>query len=269
MSVASYIFLQQRDVVDDGKIKIYGNVDIREAQLSFNSSEHIKQLFVQEGEYVIKGQLLATLHTEVFEAQLLRAQAQLFTNQKMLAKLEAGSRIEEINKAKAGYNAATARTKSAIDSYERLKPLITKKLISPDELEKAQALADSAKADKEAVRQALISNEVAGRVYRMTAEGQHYRALQAEPSQVPEVLDALVESETVRVVMTSTTPPEGHSLLPNHNDVSITPVTPHFEDAFVAMLKTKSKLNTQPSLAIKAEVNPDDNVIQVENISRQ
>lgn len=164
LAVASYIFLQQRVVVDDGKIKIYGNVDIREAQLSFNSSEHIKELFVQEGEHVIKGQLLATLHTKLLEAQLLQAQAQLLTNQKMLAKLEAGSRIEDINKAKAEYNAATARTKSAIDSYERLKPLITNKLISPDELEKAQALADSAKADKEAVRQALILLEAGSRI---------------------------------------------------------------------------------------------------------
>jgi ABC-2 type transport system ATP-binding protein len=114
-----------------------------------------------------------------------------------------------------------------------------------------------------------FSDEVAGRVYQITAKGQRYRALQAELSQVPEVLDALVESETVRVVMTSTTPPEAHSLLPAHNDVSITPVTPHFEDAFVAMLKTKSKLNKHASVAKKAEVNHDDNVIQVENISRQ
>jgi HlyD family secretion protein len=164
LAVASYIFQQQRVVVDDGKIKLYGNVDIREAQLSFNSSEHIKELFVQEGDHVIKGQLLAKLHTEVLEAQLLQAQAQLLTYQKMLAKLDAGSRIEEINKARAEYNAVSSRTKSAIDSYERLKPLITKKLISPDELEKAQSLAESAKADKEAVRQGLILLEAGSRI---------------------------------------------------------------------------------------------------------
>jgi HlyD family secretion protein len=90
LALASYIFLQQRAVVDDSKIKLYGNVDIREAQLSFNSSEHIKQLFVQEGDHVIKGQLLATLHTEVLEAQLLQAQAQLFTNQKRRNKQSKG-----------------------------------------------------------------------------------------------------------------------------------------------------------------------------------
>ncbi|MDO7596076.1 MAG: biotin/lipoyl-binding protein [Pseudomonadota bacterium] len=70
---------------------------------------------MQEGDHVVKGQLLATLHTEVLEAKLLQAQAQLLTNQKMLAKLEEGSRIEDINKAKAEYNTATASTKSAID----------------------------------------------------------------------------------------------------------------------------------------------------------
>ncbi|MDO7596077.1 MAG: hypothetical protein MUR51_00010 [Pseudomonadota bacterium] len=42
LAVASYIFLQKSAVVDESKIKLYGNVDIREAQLSFNSSEHIK-----------------------------------------------------------------------------------------------------------------------------------------------------------------------------------------------------------------------------------
>lgn len=164
IAVASYIFLQQKVSIDNSKIKLYGNVDIREAQLSFNSSEHINQLFVQEGDHVTKGQLLATLHTDVLEAQLLQAQAQLLTNQQMLAKLEAGNRKEEINKARAEYNAAKARTKSAIDSYERLKQLIAKKLISPDELEKAQALADSAKAETEAVRQALTLLEAGPRI---------------------------------------------------------------------------------------------------------
>ncbi len=114
-----------------------------------------------------------------------------------------------------------------------------------------------------------FSDDVAGRVFQVTAKGQRYRALQAELSQAPDVLDALVESETVRVVMTSAMTPQAHQLLPNHNDVSITPVSPHFEDTFVAMLKTKSTQTTQARpAAIKADHSHDDNVIQVENLSR-
>jgi len=164
IAVLSYLLLQQKTNVDDSKITLYGNVDIREAQLSFNSSEHIKELFVQEGDHVNKGQLLATLHTQVLEAQKLQAEAQLLTNQQMLIKLEAGNRKEEIDKVKAEFNAAQARAKGAVDSYVRLKPLIEKHLISPDELEKAKALADSAQAETEAIRQALILLEAGARI---------------------------------------------------------------------------------------------------------
>ncbi|RLA00193.1 MAG: hemolysin D [Gammaproteobacteria bacterium] len=147
---------QQKQNHDESMITLYGNVDIREAQLAFNSSEHVQKLLVQEGDHVKKGQLLATLHTEILDAQLLQAQAQLLTSQQTLSKLEAGNRKEEINKAQAEFNAANARKKAAIDSYERLKPLLRKKLISPDDLEKSQSLADSAKAETEAVRQMFI-----------------------------------------------------------------------------------------------------------------
>jgi HlyD family secretion protein len=164
IAVVSYLLLQQKVSVDGNNITLYGNVDIREAQLSFNSSEHIKELFVQEGDHVSKGQLLATLHTQVLVAQQLQAQAKLQINQKMLGKLEAGNRKEEIDKAKAEFSAAKARAKSVVDTYNRLKPLIDKHLISPDELEKAKALADSALAETEAKRQSLILLEAGARI---------------------------------------------------------------------------------------------------------
>ncbi|RKZ91799.1 MAG: hemolysin D [Gammaproteobacteria bacterium] len=164
ISIAGYQYLQWKNQShDEHRIILYGNVDIREAQLAFNSSEHIDKLYVQEGDHVKKGQLLATLHTKTLEAQLLQVQAQLQANLQTLAKLEAGSRKEEINKAKAEFAAASARKKAAIDTYERLKQLLDKKLISPDELEKAEALADSVKAETEAIRQSLILLEAGPR----------------------------------------------------------------------------------------------------------
>lgn len=115
-----------------------------------------------------------------------------------------------------------------------------------------------------------FSDDVAGRVFQITAKGQRYRALQAQLSQAPDVLDALVESETVRIVMTTAMTPQAQTILPNLKDVSITAVTPHFEDAFVAMLKTKSTQTTQAKpVALKVAHSDDNNVIQVENLSRQ
>lgn len=115
-----------------------------------------------------------------------------------------------------------------------------------------------------------FSDDVAGRVFQITATGQRYRTLQAELSLAPGILDALVESETVRVVMTTATTPQANIILPNYSNVTISPVTPHFEDAFVAMLKTKSTQKPQQIAAVrKTELNDNVNVIQVKDLSRQ
>lgn len=108
VTIGSYLYLEhQNQGFDENQIILYGNVDIREAQLAFNSSEHISELLVQEGDHVKKGQLLATIHTEILETQLLQSQAQLLTSQQTLSKLEAGNRKEEINKARAEFNASS------------------------------------------------------------------------------------------------------------------------------------------------------------------
>jgi len=156
IGIGSYFYWQQKQNNEPGQLTLYGNVEIREAQLAFNSSEHIIEILVQEGDHVNKGQLLARLHTEALEAQLAGAQAQLEAQQQTVAKLESGSRKEEINQARAELEAATARTKSTHSTYKRLLGLLGKKLVSPENVENAKSLADSAKAEMEAARQVLI-----------------------------------------------------------------------------------------------------------------
>jgi len=136
-------------------LRLYGNVDIREAQLAFNSSEHIAEIRVQEGDRVTKGQLLARLHTELLEAQLAEAEAALLAQQQVVAKLEAGSRPQEIRKGEAELEAARARAISAADSYKRTERLLEKKLASPEDVENLRSLADAAEAQMEAVKQSL------------------------------------------------------------------------------------------------------------------
>jgi HlyD family secretion protein len=136
-------------------LRLYGNVDIREAQLAFNSSEHIAEIRVQEGDRVTRGQLLARLHTKLLEAQLAEAEATLLAQQQVVAKLEAGSRPQEIRKGEAELSAARARAISAADSYKRTERLEEKKLASPEDVENLRSLADAAEAQMEAVKQAL------------------------------------------------------------------------------------------------------------------
>lgn len=161
--IGSYFFWQQKQENDAGLLTLYGNVEIREAQLAFNSSEHIAEIFVEEGDPVKQGQLLARLHTEVLDAQLAGAEAQLAAQQQTLAKLESGSRKEEVNKARAELSAARARTKSANSTYKRLLALQDEKLVSPQDVENASALADAAKAEMEAAKQVLTLLEIGPR----------------------------------------------------------------------------------------------------------
>jgi HlyD family secretion protein len=155
IAVAAYYFFINKQEEDSSTLNLYGNVDIREVQLAFNGSEHINQILVEEGESVKKGQLLAVLHSKILQAQLAEAQAQVLAQQQMVAKLKAGSRIEEVNKVKAELNAARAKAKAASSSYNRLRSLLKKKVVTADQVDQAKALRDAASAEVEAVKQAL------------------------------------------------------------------------------------------------------------------
>jgi len=154
--IGAYFWPQQpRDGGDSRQLALYGNIDIREAQLAFNASEHIAEIRVQEGDRVSKGQLLARLHTELLEAQLTEAGAAVEAQRQVVARLEAGSRPEEIHKAEAELQAAEAQAKAARDSYRRVARLLEKKLASPQDEEQARSLADAAAAQVKAVQATL------------------------------------------------------------------------------------------------------------------
>jgi len=163
IGIGGYFLWQHEQDNSAEQLTLYGNVEIREAQLAFNSSEHIAEILVQEGDYVKKGQPLARLHSVALDAQLAGAEAQLEAQQQTVAKLEAGSRKEEINQARAELNAAIARTKSANSTYKRLLGLQVKNLVSQEDVDNAKALADSARAEAEAAQQGLTLMEIGPR----------------------------------------------------------------------------------------------------------
>jgi len=148
-------FLQQQSAQLENELLLYGNVDIREVQLSVNASEHIEDVYVTEGDRVSKGQLLAQVHTEILQAQLAEVQAMLVAQQQTLAKLKTGSRPEEIARAKAEYAAAKSEAKMARATARRLQKLLPKKQASEDDVETARAKASAAEARAEAVSQTM------------------------------------------------------------------------------------------------------------------
>lgn len=152
---AYYYWNQQQSPISDDDLALYGNIDIREAQLAFNSNEHISKIFVEEGEHVKKGQLLASLHSELVTAQLNEAKALLEAQRQIVAKLEAGSRKQEIKKVIAELKAAQSQATAANETYHRLRALLNKHYTTPDKVDAAKAAADSANDNIEAIKQTL------------------------------------------------------------------------------------------------------------------
>lgn len=134
---------------------LYGNVDIRQVELAFNASERIARVLVEEGEAVEKGQLLASLETNRLQLAVDRATAQVAAQRDELAKLEAGTRIQEIRRARAEVEAARTQAEDARRTYQRLLPLAQKNLASQEQADEAGARADAAAARLQAAQENL------------------------------------------------------------------------------------------------------------------
>jgi HlyD family secretion protein len=136
-------------------LTLYGNVDIRQVQLAFNGSERIATMQAREGDPVRKGQLLATLDTVRLASNVDLQQAQLASQQQQVARLEAGSRPEEILKAQADVEAARIAADNARQTYLRQKDLVARHFVAQQQADDAQAAADAAQARYQSIQETL------------------------------------------------------------------------------------------------------------------
>ncbi len=118
---------------------LYGNVDIRDAQLSFFNQEQIAKVLVEEGDAVEAGDLLARLETDRLDAQIDQARAQLAARDAVLLRLNNGTRPQEIVAAEAAIAQTEARLANARATEKRLKETAVRGASSVQELENAEA----------------------------------------------------------------------------------------------------------------------------------
>jgi HlyD family secretion protein len=136
------------------ELTLYGNVDIREVELAFVTSERVKEILVEEGDRVKAGEVVARLDAAKLRAAVAAAQANLDAQQAVVERLEAGTRPQEIRQTKAQAEAAAAKARSAELTYQRQQRLGQKKLASPEEVDQARAAADAARGDAQAAQEA-------------------------------------------------------------------------------------------------------------------
>jgi HlyD family secretion protein len=146
------------------ELVLYGNVDLRQVALPFNNSERIAEVFVQEGDRVLRGQVLARLDTSRLQPQVVQAEAQVAAQRQVVERLRKGSRPEEVAQARATVASAQADAANARRQYERLKGLSERsagRIVSQQDVDNARAALDVAEA-KLTVTQKALELAIAG-----------------------------------------------------------------------------------------------------------
>ena len=123
----------------DGTFALYGNVEIRDAQLAFNGEEHLTAVHVEEGDEVVAGQLLAELATDRLETAMAQARAQIAAQEALVQKLENGSRKQEIEQTRAEVDASQERVRNAERTVQRLQETAETGASSAQTLDDAQS----------------------------------------------------------------------------------------------------------------------------------
>jgi HlyD family secretion protein len=154
-SIGAAWYYGNHRLVSSDALTLYGNVDIRQVQLAFNGSERIATMQASEGQPVKKGQLLATLDTVRLAGNVELQQAQLASQHQVVARLEAGSRPEEISRAQADVEAARIDAENAESNYQRMKTLAEQHFISTQQADDAHAKSDAAQARYTALQETL------------------------------------------------------------------------------------------------------------------
>lgn len=125
-----------------------GRIEAVEIDIAAKTPGRLVDVFVDEGEFVTKGQVVAQMDTDVLQAQLREAQAELRSDQTAVeaAKSSVVQRENEATAAKSVVAQRDAELDRATKSYERAQGLIVKSAIAAEDLDAQRAAFFSAKA---------------------------------------------------------------------------------------------------------------------------
>jgi HlyD family secretion protein len=182
------------------ELMLHGNVDLRQVQLSFNNSERIAAVLVQEGDRVQQGQLLARLDTSRLEPQVAQVEAEAAAQRQVVRRLRNGSRPEEIAQARANVESAKADAANARQQLERLQSASEAsagRAVRQQDLDNAKAALQVAEA-KLAVNQKALDLAVAGPRQEEVAENE--ARLRANEAQLALLRQQLADAQLVAPV---------------------------------------------------------------------
>jgi RND family efflux transporter MFP subunit len=165
----------------DAQVRVLsGTVEAsKRVELAFQVSGLLTKLPVKEGQEVAKGELIAQLRPDEFQARLDSLQAQLDQARATLTALRTGERREEQLRRESQVRQARARLANANAEMERNRPLAQTRVITASEFEVLETRYQVAKEDYESALQMLEKGTV-GRQEDIMAQEAMVRGLEAQ-----------------------------------------------------------------------------------------
>jgi HlyD family secretion protein len=135
--------------------EVLGTVERDRLELVAESNERVVELPVAEGERVSAGTLLARQEAGTMEPRLAQGRASLAEAERRLDELVHGPRAQELNEAGATLEGAESSLATELREYERVRALVTDRLLPDSELDQARARRDAARASRDEARARL------------------------------------------------------------------------------------------------------------------
>ena len=178
-----------------GEIRASGTVEATDADLGFQLAGRVDSILVREGDPVQAGQEVAFLDQEELLARRWSAEAQKDAARALLAEMESGFRLEEIEEGRAALRQAEERRNDALRDRDRARRLFDGGGVSQEMLDKALTAFNVAEAGVDQARQRFQILESGARPERIAAQ----RAGVAQAEAAVAQIDAAISNSVVRV----------------------------------------------------------------------
>ena len=140
---------------DPNRIRLYGNVEIRQVLLGFRVPGRIEAIYREEGERVTSGDLLGILDPVPYRIKRSEARGAMLQAKAALDKLHRGFRTEEVREAKARRDRVRASLDLAEKDYGRISNLFARKAVAKSDLDRAASQRSALRAELAAAENAL------------------------------------------------------------------------------------------------------------------
>jgi HlyD family secretion protein len=158
----TWYYLAHREQ-NETQLVLQGNIDVRQVNLGFKVDGRIETLAVDEGDTVKPGQVIATLDKRYFHDDLRAARARRDNAAANLARLEHGSRPEEIAQARAQTAQQAATVNRAREDYRRADQLVNTRALAREDYDQRRAAYEEAEARLKTARESQRLVEIGPR----------------------------------------------------------------------------------------------------------